>query len=172
MMDIMGACHSLTRVQGQLIGDPLELKLLETTGLYLEDNTRDQFDDLVVASLKADNYPTIGILRRFEFSSTLQRMSVVVRELSKPHLRLFVKGSPEKLRELCEASSIPSDFHQVLEHYAQNGYRVLAGAYRDIKLSYVNLHKVTRDALENKLTFVGFIIMANKLKQETTPVIR
>jgi cation-transporting ATPase 13A2 len=36
----------------------------------------------------------------------------------------------------------------MLDHYAKNGYRVLAGAYRNVKLSYINLHKVSRDILE------------------------
>ena len=35
----------------------------------------------------------------------------------------------------------------------------------------MNLHKVKREKLENKLIFVGFIVMANKLKQITVSTI-
>lgn len=59
---------------------------------------------------------TISIIKRFEFSSTLQRMSVVVSRDGK--IRAHVKGSPEKLRELCTKSSIPNSFHKILDFYA------------------------------------------------------
>ena len=48
MLDVMGTCHSLTRVEGKLIGDPLELKMLEWTGLELEENTADKYDDMIL----------------------------------------------------------------------------------------------------------------------------
>jgi len=38
--DIMGCCHSLTTVNGKLIGDPLELKMFESSDLLLEDNNK------------------------------------------------------------------------------------------------------------------------------------
>lgn len=66
----------------------------------------------------------INIIRRFEFSSTLQRMSVIVGVNGK--LRVHVKGSPEKLRELCNPSSIPASFHKILDFYSKLGFRVLA----------------------------------------------
>lgn len=48
-------------------------------------------------------------------------MSVIVRNLSiekDQTYRVHVKGSPEKLRELCKPESIPSSFHRVLDFYA------------------------------------------------------
>jgi len=54
----------------------------------------------------------LAILRRFEFSSTLQRMSVVCRDTneSQPAFKVFVKGSPEKICELCLPYSLPPDY--------------------------------------------------------------
>lgn len=51
-------------------------------------------------------------------------MSVIVCVNGK--LRAHVKGSPEKLRELCTKESIPSSFHKILEFYSKLGFRVLA----------------------------------------------
>jgi magnesium-transporting ATPase (P-type) len=42
----------------------------------------------------------IGIIKQFPFSSSLQRMSVVVKELNDPHYVLYCKGSPEKIAEM------------------------------------------------------------------------
>ena len=58
---------------------------------------------------------SIGIVKRFEFSAKLQRMSTIVRSLSNPAdcFRLYVKGSPEKIFELCLPNTIPKNFHEV-----------------------------------------------------------
>lgn len=42
----------------------------------------------------------IGIIRQFTFSSSLQRMSVIVRMLGSQHFDLFAKGAPEKIIQL------------------------------------------------------------------------
>lgn len=117
----MGCCHSLTTVNGELIGDPLELKMFESSDLIIEDNNKNQYDDLLLSIVKHksnQNYQQIGIMKRFEFSSSLQRMSVIVRYLEQQNFTLYVKGSPEKLRELCLPETIPNNFHQILDSYA------------------------------------------------------
>jgi cation-transporting ATPase 13A2 len=43
-----------------------------------------------------------SLMRRFDFSSALQRMSVVCKDDFDGLYRAFVKGSPEKIQELCE----------------------------------------------------------------------
>ena len=34
----MASCHSITRVNGEMIGDPLEVKMFESTGWILEES--------------------------------------------------------------------------------------------------------------------------------------
>lgn len=46
-------------------------------------------------------------------------MSVIVENLTENNQYVFVKGSPEKIRELCLVNSIPKDFHRVLDEYAK-----------------------------------------------------
>jgi len=50
------------------------------------------------------------VLRRFEFSSALQRMSVVAKNTFDERLRVFTKGSPEKVSELCRKETLPDNF--------------------------------------------------------------
>jgi len=75
------------------------------------------------------------------------------------------------MRELCKPDSIPIDFHEKLNYYAQNGYRVLAMATKNLKIQYKNLFKYERDEFEKSLTFIGFLIMENKLKPITKSII-
>jgi magnesium-transporting ATPase (P-type) len=40
-------------------------------------------------------------LKRFDFEAKLQRMSVIVKNMQDKSFRAYVKGSPEKIAELC-----------------------------------------------------------------------
>ena len=93
---------------------------------------------------KSADAPEIGILRQFTFSSSLQRMSVIVKNLSKSNFELFAKGSPEMISTLCKEETIPGDFASVLANYTQSGYRVIAVAARELTQSYAKLQKVDR----------------------------
>jgi hypothetical protein len=55
MLEIMASCHSLTTVNNELIGDPLDIKMFETTKYILEDNNENKFDELVLAVVKPNN---------------------------------------------------------------------------------------------------------------------
>lgn len=58
----------------------------------------------------------MDVLKRFEFSAKLQRMSVIASK--NENYFVFSKGSPEKIIELCQSESVPVDFEQTLNHYA------------------------------------------------------
>mmetsp|Transcript_6387 Transcript_6387/g.5765 ORF Transcript_6387/g.5765 Transcript_6387/m.5765 type:complete len:191 (+) Transcript_6387:19-591(+) len=98
-------------------------------------------------------------------------MSVIVKNLSEAGFKMHIKGSPEKIRELCKNSSIPSNFHSILSKYTENGYRVLACATKTLSLNYKKIMSSKREDLEGNYTFTGFIIMENKLKDVTTDII-
>lgn len=107
----MVTCHEITIINGQLIGDPLDLKMFEFTGWILEEpNVSDTskfsmlFPTIVkppVARKSEDEVELeIGIVRQFTFTSTLQRMSVITRTLGADHYDLYCKGSPEMIHSL------------------------------------------------------------------------
>ena len=73
-----------------------------------------------------------ALIRRFDFSSLLQRMSVICKNDMDEGYRAFVKGSPEKISELCDSQTIPRNFQQVLTEYTQEGYRVIALAFKEL----------------------------------------
>ncbi|KAK2576200.1 hypothetical protein KPH14_008405 [Odynerus spinipes] len=89
----MLVCHSLTIIDGKLCGDPLDVKMFESTEWILEESDTTQSDkyDLlaptVVKPPKNNSYTKnmnkiseIGIVQQYQFSSSLQRMSVILKQ--------------------------------------------------------------------------------------------
>lgn len=52
-MEGLASCHSITYVDGKLIGDPLDVKMFEATGWLLEEQTEEGVsDELVLAYVR------------------------------------------------------------------------------------------------------------------------
>lgn len=113
-----------------------------------------------------------NIIRRFEFSSKLQRMSALVKtSLDSGFFRLHIKGAPEKIRELCVEDSIPDNYQETLSKYTNRGFRVLACASRILKISEHEAATLERVDLEKDFAFIGFLILENKMKEITPSII-
>ncbi|KAK3592581.1 hypothetical protein CHS0354_018848 [Potamilus streckersoni] len=192
VMEALATCHSLTIIDGKLCGDPLDLimfQFLDWTldeGRVEESNRFDMICPTVVRpktaleTMHAEELSTmhevgeeIGIVRQFTFSSSLQRMSVITRRIGADNFIVYAKGSPEMITSLCKPDTVPDDFHQVLSSYTQHGYRVIGLAYKQLpaNLKYVKVQRMQREQVENDLIFLGLLVMENKLKPETTPII-
>jgi hypothetical protein len=135
----------------------------------------------------------IALHRRFDFLSHLQRMSVIVRNESPNSMyEVFVKGSPEIISLLCMSHTVPSSFADTLSVYTKRGLRVLALAHRvldrnallatgspsltsllssssDPLLTEEEIDKLPRVDVECDLTFLGLLIVENKIR-DTTPI--
>ncbi|XP_068983430.1 polyamine-transporting ATPase 13A3 isoform X1 [Bombus flavifrons] len=220
----MVTCHGITIIENQLVGDPLDLKMFESTGWSLEEpdvsdtskfsmlfptivrppkgsnllkklpneirisiSRQNSMSSDVIDNISLNNLDTtltgsttelgeqgleIGIVRQFPFTSSLQRMSVITRTLGANHYDLYCKGSPEMILSLSRAESIPADFGAVLQDYTSEGYRVIGLAHKSLnRLPYAKVQRLSRESAESDLTFIAFVIMENRLKPETTPVI-
>ncbi|XP_037950937.1 probable cation-transporting ATPase 13A3 isoform X2 [Teleopsis dalmanni] len=208
----MVTCHSITIMNGKLMGDPLDLKMFESTGWILEDpkdipdsqkyglihptivrqpvkamslsistekpqsvDRQSSVDDLLadVGLLSGESSNDHGIVREFPFTSNLQRMSVITRRLTEKNFNVYCKGSPEMLQQLCKASSLPQDYSEQLATFAKQGYRVIAMAYKSLssKINYTKAQRLSREVVESDLEFLGFVVLENRLKPDTTDVI-
>uniref|UniRef100_A0A8D0BJU2 ATPase cation transporting 13A2 n=1 Tax=Salvator merianae TaxID=96440 RepID=A0A8D0BJU2_SALMN len=116
----------------------------------------------------------MAVVHRFPFSSSLQRMSVLVKPPGRGPLEAYMKGAPEVVAGLCKKESVPADFAQKLHGLTHDGFRVLGLAYKPFAApgSTEEGQEVTRDAVEREMVFLGFLVMKNVLKPETAPVIR
>ncbi|RGB37802.1 hypothetical protein C1646_733303 [Rhizophagus diaphanus] len=118
------------------------------------------------------SYLELGIIRTFEFVSSLRRMSVLVKRLRSPTMEVYVKGAPEVMREICRPDTIPDDYDELLNYYTHHGFRVIACASKSFNnLNWVKAQKIKREQIEQDLQFLGIIIFENKLKTGTPPVI-
>lgn len=176
----MAVCHSLTIISGVLSGDPLDVKMFEATGWILEEPEicdNNKFDLLVPTVVKPPNsnllLEQIGIIHQYQFSSTLQRMSVVTKNLATPDFELFCKGSPEMIVALSKPETVPMNLLKSLKKYTEKGYRVIAIATKTLpNWNYLKIKKTPREEMEKELTFLGLIILENRLKTQTTAVIK
>ncbi|KAH6658377.1 hypothetical protein BKA67DRAFT_656572 [Truncatella angustata] len=193
----MATCHSLRSVDGELMGDPLDLKMFEFTYWTFEEGRQEggehedeeqgglspsvarppplplyDTDDLGSAQ-RRNTSVELGVLKGFEFVSHLRRASVLVRAFGQQTADVYVKGAPECMREICKADSFPADYEELLSYYTHKGYRVIACATKHLKkLSWVKSQKMKREEVESELDFVGFIIFENKLKPTTAAVLK
>ncbi|XP_039967667.1 probable cation-transporting ATPase 13A3 isoform X2 [Bactrocera tryoni] len=208
----MVTCHSITIVNGKLMGDPLDLKMFESTGWTLEDQKnvpdcqkyslihptivrqpkkenlhgesnivaasvqrQSSIDDLLadVGLLNGETNNDHGIVREFPFTSNLQRMSVITRRLSGSNFNVYCKGSPEMMQQLCQPSTLPENYSKQLAFFAKRGYRVIAMAFKPLsfKMSYIKAQRLAREIVESDLEFLGFVVMENRLKPDTSEVI-
>ncbi|CAI2734779.1 unnamed protein product [Schistosoma spindalis] len=185
LIECMATCHSLTRIDGVLSGDPLDVKMFQSTKWeFIEVISEDQHNfDLVISAIvrpKEDECGDIfekipyeiGIVRQFPFSSSVQRMSVITRTLNESQFHIYTKGAPETIEVLCRRDTIPTNFHSNLLEFTREGFRVLALAWRPIKASYLRIMRISRDRVEHNLLFLGLLVMENRLKPESGPVIK
>ena len=190
-VECLACCHCLTYVKEKLIGDPIDVKMFESTGWVMKENSNTgtevnanplvlnyirpkNEEDIVVpyqdnynVEEKLKNRYEIAVVKRFDFSSKLQRMTVIGKNINENFFKIFCKGSPEKIKELCDPSTIPESFDETLNNYTTRGYRVLGMAAKSLKMSFKQSQEIRRDIVEKNMIFLGLLIVQNKLKEKT-----
>ncbi|XP_078186621.1 polyamine-transporting ATPase 13A2 isoform X27 [Callithrix jacchus] len=167
LLRALATCHALSRLQDTPVGDPMDLKMVESTGWVLEEEPAEDlaFGTQVLAVMR----PPLWELQLQEM-----RMSVVVSWPGAPQPEAYVKGSPELVAGLCNPETVPTDFAQLLQSYTAAGYRVVALASKPLPTvtSLEAAQQLTRDTVEQELSLLGLLVMRNLLKPQTTPVIQ
>ncbi|OCT80720.1 probable cation-transporting ATPase 13A4 [Xenopus laevis] len=182
LLGAMASCHSLLILDGKIQGDPLDVKMFEGTNWIIEDSNKENNQNEVSTEkrllLKPDPRCSavplegITILQQFPFSSSLQRMSVIAQVIGSEEIFVYMKGAPEMVTQFCLPESVPANFSNELQMYTQQGFRVIGLAYKllqvcdnEYKDSYL------REEVECSLTFLGLLILENRLKTETIPAL-
>ncbi|MBZ3889930.1 putative cation-transporting ATPase 13A5 [Sciurus carolinensis] len=178
----MASCHSLILLDGTIQGDPLDLKMFESTAWKMEDCDVNSYkfgmsdsNTIIKPGPEASRSPVeaIAILRQFPFSSSLQRMSVIAQLAGEDHFRVYMKGAPEMVARFCRPETVPKNFPQELRNYTVQGFRVIALAHKALKLGkFSDVERLAREKVESELTLLGLLIMENRLKKETKPVLK
>lgn len=196
MLYTMATCHSLRNVSGELVGDPLDVKMFEFTGWDYEEGVEQapgmddedqkgltpsvakppaglEFDLDEAGTLQNKTPVELGVLKQFEFASQLRRASVVVRQFGAPGTEIYLKGAPECMKEVCRPETFPIDYEELLNYYTHRGFRVIGCAQKSMpKLNWLKVQKMKRAEAESDLEFMGFIIFENKLKPTTEAIMK
>mmetsp|Transcript_44124 Transcript_44124/g.71834 ORF Transcript_44124/g.71834 Transcript_44124/m.71834 type:complete len:1218 (+) Transcript_44124:80-3733(+) len=177
IVQVMASCHALIRVGDHLVGHPVDVKMFESTHWKLSEPDRSKAEQAGALAFVTPNVPAAErteILRRYEFDPRLQRSSVLARRGPQGSIVFSrVKGSPEAIRPLCRPETIPSDFDSVLREYTHRGLYVLACASKSVgPIDNATAVGFKREEAEADLSFLGFMMLQNTLKDESKMVIR
>ncbi|KAH3744076.1 HAD ATPase, P-type, family IC [Pelomyxa schiedti] len=175
-MAVLTCCHSVGLMGDQLIGDPLDVKMVEFTKWHLEEKIED--DKMITSVMEPE--PTapgekprcIKILKRFDFTPAMQRQVVIAQWTHSPKTVVVVaKGAPEVVSSLCIKSTLPVGFERTLSQCTSQGYRVIACASKTVKASKIRLGS-PQEEIEHDLEFQCLLILNNPLKPESAPTIQ
>ena len=200
---VIAGCHALVYSSGQLLGDPMEKAALLAAGWsYTGDGHAIRAHALAspllaaVLPAGASARPHLRILKRFPFSSELQRSAAVIdaglayaglrgAEAASPALtnaarlagahgpHVVAKGSPEAIRKLL--ARVPRGYDETYLELASSGKRVLALATKPALASggavVADAMAIKREAAECDLTFCGFLVLHCPAKPESQAVL-
>ncbi|XP_063772480.1 probable cation-transporting ATPase 13A4 [Pseudophryne corroboree] len=180
MFCAMTSCHSLIMVDGNLQGDPLDLKMFEATGWVLEDtctgsNEEDSTQNVLLRpgpDAWINTVEGLKVLFQYPFSSAMQRMSVITEVTGEDELRVYMKGAPEMVASFCRPETVPKVFLDELEIYTFQGLRVIGVASKILQNgNRDDLESIEREDVECDMEFLGLLILENRLKPESKPVL-
>ncbi|KAJ2676100.1 hypothetical protein IWW42_000769 [Coemansia sp. RSA 1085] len=161
----MASCHAVKDLNGQLIGNPVDIEQWVASGCALEQGE-------TIVPPKGSALGTLRVVRRFEFVHARASMSVVVQDERSGQLHVFVKGSFERLKAISNASSVPGDYDTVCADLAREGGYVLAFAHKALAASDpADVGRVAQDQLESGCDLAGLLVFKNMLKHDTAEAI-
>mmetsp|Transcript_7386 Transcript_7386/g.21641 ORF Transcript_7386/g.21641 Transcript_7386/m.21641 type:complete len:1311 (+) Transcript_7386:1-3933(+) len=175
---VLAGCHSLVNIEGETTGDPLEQAALTSMRWCLSAETGYAIPAPETAkkaagkeiNLQGTNIRNLEILARHHFSSKLQRMSCVVRDVNLGNHYAVAKGSPEAIGRLL--ADKPAAYDNAAAMLSKEGFRVISLAYKSMKSrSSIEEAQSARASCEEKLTFAGFIAFTCPVRKDTEAVL-
>ncbi|QJR44291.1 cation-translocating P-type ATPase [Mycoplasma miroungirhinis] len=125
------------------VGDPTEIALLHAYEKYTQ---------LSVVDLKQNTTR----LKNFPFDSERKLMSVIYK-LNDKNI-LITKGAPESIFNLLEHKQNITEYQNIVDQWAKQGFRVLALATKKLQQN-IDISNTNEIEIENNLQFEGLIAM-------------
>jgi len=103
----------------------------------------------------------------------IHKYSATVHQISENEFRLSVIGAPEKLMEISNLEAEEKrELERQLEKSAGKGLRIIALAYREIKVTQSPLPPVKKLVEDDNLVFYGLITLNDPVRKEAKSAIR
>lgn len=179
---VLAGCNSLHRdaSSGEIIGDPLEIASFAASGFEAQSGRGGAASSSRDIGLKilanTGRSLRLSLRHRFQFTSTLKRMSVVADisvgspAAAQQQTWLLTKGAPEVLEE--RLAHVPSFYRKTYQHHMRAGKRVLVLAGKPCQLTDADIRACKRDDVETKLHFLSFVVFDTDLKPDSKGVIK
>ncbi|CEP13878.1 hypothetical protein [Parasitella parasitica] len=170
----LSSCHSVTMVNGEYVGNPVDLVMFQETQACL---SRDETGhDIIAPATKRPELSTLRVLQRFEFQHARASMSIAVKDMTTGRVHVFCKGSFERIADV-SVKGLPANFDEITSSSAKVGCYVLGMAHRDLGILSEEQEaqlatQWTRDQLESGLEFIGLVLFKNLLKPDTADAIQ
>ncbi|KAL4502210.1 hypothetical protein ABPG72_000445 [Tetrahymena utriculariae] len=165
---LFSSCHGAYLIHDELVGDMLDIEMVKFSGYQIQ-NIQDI--NIKFKSSHPNIQNELQVIRMFEFSSEFQSMSCVAYDIKAQKHYLFLKGAPEKVYDICQSSTLPSNFQNLQNKLSLKGFRLIAMAYKELSSSKEAID-LSREELEQNLRFLGFLILENQLKEDTPEAIQ
>ena len=182
---VIAGCHSLVLIEGEVTGDPLESAALKAMRWGIDKDsgrasplasTDKRHGGKEIEMPRTPELPScrisdVEVLARHHFSSKLQRMSCVIRDIKSRRTYAVAKGSPEAIGNLL--LSKPIGYDETAKILAKRGFRVIALGYKQLLQSdAIENAKDTRASCEEGVTFAGFIAFTCRVRKDTKLVLK
>jgi predicted P-type ATPase len=160
----LAVCHSLKMSgDGTTIGNSVDKACFEASGGLIR--------SLKGESVRIEhNGVTYTVLKQFDFDNHSQTQSVIVVD-ERGRTIVFTKGSPEAIRSRCLSSNVPEHFEHTLTTNAKSGVYQLAIAFKEYE-GTEDIAIISRQEVESRLTFGGFINFRNFIRKTTPEIIK
>lgn len=182
---VIAGCHSLVLIEGEVTGDPLESAALKAMRWGIDKDTG-RASPLVATEKKnggkeiqmprTSELPSctisdVEVVARHHFSSKLQRMSCVIKDVKSRRTYAVAKGSPEAVGRLLVSK--PIGYDETSKILAKRGFRVIALGYKQLlRGDAIESAKDTRSSCEEGITFAGFIAFTCRVRRDTKVVLK
>ncbi|TMW55563.1 hypothetical protein Poli38472_010445 [Pythium oligandrum] len=167
----LATCHSVGSLDGRLVGNEVEVKMLTASGWQLVEREGEQ----PYVKSPTDAGLELEFVKRFDFDHHRMSMSVVVRDHKTNKHYVFCKGSYERMQQLSLTESVPADYQKVADQLAKDGCYVLGISFRELPAEWtdadVQALVADREAVDQELSLLGLVLFRNELKPDTADAI-
>lgn len=175
MRAALAICHSLSVVNGQPAGDELDKQLFSLSKWTLVEQAARPHQPVSLRVVEDGcEHNQQEIMRLLAFNSELKRMgTLAISSREKGSVSVVIKGAPEEVARICDKETLPQWFHDTTYGEAACGRRVIAIAKKVVPNRFrpSDLFSMPRDELEQGLSFMGLVVLANKPKKDTKTVL-
>jgi magnesium-transporting ATPase (P-type) len=125
----------------------------------------DKLNEVEEESIIKEHYE-LGIIRNFGCDENSYKKTVIVKDVNDNYFKIFSKGNPKVILNLCKNESIPKNIYEVINQFKNQGKVIIALSGKIIKMNYLQSQIIERSKCENNMIFLGLIIIERNKKRK------